>query len=218
LRLLRRCPWLSARDRSDRCDRHACGTASEDDPRTAWRRWFRLDQRVRPSSVTTASWARVRRAHGSRTPEPKLPTRCAGWCVSGLYQAVELGGCRSVVPSCTRSSRGVAARPVSNLVSIGGSGPVRSRTPAGLRSSATRDRSAGRARQGRCRPRPTIPCSQSQFGRCGHLRRRGRAPVECAVALSVVVRSEPVRTVVNGRLVARPVRRPSTDRRRWFPR
>jgi hypothetical protein len=31
------------------------------------------------------------------------------------------------------------------------SGPVRSRTPPALRSSATRDRSAGRARQGRCR-------------------------------------------------------------------
>jgi hypothetical protein len=30
-----------------------------------------------------------------------------------------------------------------------GSGPVRSRTPAALRSSVTRDRSAGRARQGR---------------------------------------------------------------------
>jgi hypothetical protein len=38
-----------------------------------------------------------------------------------------------------------------------GSGPVRSRTPAALRSSATRNRSAGRARQGRCKPRPTDP-------------------------------------------------------------
>jgi hypothetical protein len=44
------------------------------------------------------------------------------------------------------------ARPVSNLVSIGGSGPVRSRTPPALRSSATRDQSAGRARQGRSLP------------------------------------------------------------------
>lgn len=43
---------------------------------------------------------------------------------SGLYQSFKLGGCRSVVPSCTRSSRGVAAGSVSNLVSIGGSGSV----------------------------------------------------------------------------------------------
>jgi hypothetical protein len=36
-------------------------------------------------------------------------------------------------------------------------GSVRSRTPPTLRSSAARDRSAGRARQGRCRPRRTDP-------------------------------------------------------------
>jgi hypothetical protein len=54
-------------------------------------------------------------------------------------RAFELGGCRRVVPSCTRSSRGVVARPVSNLVSIGGFGPVRSRTPPALRSSTTKD-------------------------------------------------------------------------------
>jgi hypothetical protein len=91
-------------------------------------------------------------------PGPKLPTRCAGRCSPGLYQAFELGGRRSVVSSCTRASQGVAARPVSNRVSIGGSGPARSRTPAALRSSATRDRSAGRARQGRCSPldHPTL--------------------------------------------------------------
>ena len=58
-----------------------------------------------------------------RTPGPKLPTRCSGWCSPGLYQPVELGESRSTVPSCSRSSRGVAPRPVSNLVSIGASGP-----------------------------------------------------------------------------------------------
>jgi hypothetical protein len=57
--------------------------------------------------------------------------RCAGRCSPGLHQAFGLGGRRSAVPSCTRSSRGVAARPVSNSVSIGGSGPVWSRTPLG---------------------------------------------------------------------------------------
>ena len=72
-----------------------------------------------PSSVTTVSWARVRMTRGSHTPGPKLRTRCAGWCSHGLYQAVDLDTCRSPVPCCSRSSRGVAARPVSNLVSIG---------------------------------------------------------------------------------------------------
>jgi hypothetical protein len=69
--------------------------------------------------VTTASWARVRRARGSRTPGPKLPTPCTGWLSPGLYQVFTLGGRQSVVPACTRSSRGVLARLVSNLVSIG---------------------------------------------------------------------------------------------------
>src|SRR4029453_9640716 len=63
-------------------------------------------------------------------------------------------------------------------------------------------------------PRAPTPCSQSQIVQDCHLRRRGRALVECAAALSVVVRWEPVRTVVNGRLVARPGRRPTTD---WRP-
>jgi hypothetical protein len=60
-----------------------------------------------------------------------------------LYQARKLGGRRSVVSSCTRSSRGVAARPVSNLVSIGDPGAICSRTPPALRCSATTDRPAG---------------------------------------------------------------------------
>jgi hypothetical protein len=51
-------------------------------------------------------------------PGPKLPTRCASWSSPGLYQAFTLGRRQSVVPSCTRSSRGVVARPVSNRVSI----------------------------------------------------------------------------------------------------
>ena len=102
-----------------------------------------------PSSVTTVSWARVRMTRGSHTPGPKLRTRCAGWCSPGFQSALKLGRRPSVVPSCTGSSRGVVARPVSNLVSIGGSGPVRSRTPPSLRSSATRDRNG---RPGTARP------------------------------------------------------------------
>jgi hypothetical protein len=49
----------------------------------------------------------------------KLPTSCSERSCPGLCQAFKLGGCRHVLPSCTRSSRGVAVRPVSNLVSIG---------------------------------------------------------------------------------------------------
>jgi hypothetical protein len=106
--------------------------------------------------VTTASRARVRRAHGSRTPGPKSPTRCGDRCAPRVYQAVKLGRDRILVPSCVRALRSFAARPVSNCVSMG-IRSRRSRTPPALRSSATRDRSAGRARQGRCRPRLTDP-------------------------------------------------------------
>jgi hypothetical protein len=51
---------------------------------------------------------------------------------------------------------------------------------------------------------PTISCSQSQIGGGCHLRGWGTAQVEAASLLSVVVRSGPVETVVNGTLVARP--------------
>jgi hypothetical protein len=55
-------------------------------------------------------------------------------------------------PACPPLSRRLSHRRVSKFLGIGGSGPVRSRTPAALWSSATRDRSAGRARQGRSWP------------------------------------------------------------------
>ena len=45
LSLVRGCPLGTV---PDRCEWHACGTASEDDPRTPWRRWLRLDRRMRP--------------------------------------------------------------------------------------------------------------------------------------------------------------------------
>lgn len=46
-------------------------------------------------------------------------------------------------------------------------------------------------------------CLQSQIGRHRYLRRRGTAQVEAGVVLSVVIRSGPVATGVNGTLVAR---------------
>jgi hypothetical protein len=51
---------------------------------------------------------------------------------------------------------------------------------------------------------PTTPCLQSQIGGGRHLRSWGAAQVEGAVALSVVVRSGPIMTAVNGTVVARP--------------
>jgi len=50
------------------------------------------------------------------------------------------------------------------------------------------------------------PCSQSHIGPVRHLRRQGTVPVEAAGALSVTVRWGPVRTAVNGTLLARPAR------------
>jgi hypothetical protein len=47
------------------------------------------------------------------------------------------------------------------------------------------------------------PCSQSQIEQDRYLRKRLTTQVEAAPALSVVVRWGPVRTAVNGRLVAR---------------
>jgi hypothetical protein len=43
--VIRGCPLGTVQDR---CEWHACGAASDDDPRTPWRRWLRLDRRVRP--------------------------------------------------------------------------------------------------------------------------------------------------------------------------
>jgi hypothetical protein len=36
------------------------------------------------------------RTGGEVAPGPRLPTRCAGWCSSGLCRAIELG----LMPSC----------------------------------------------------------------------------------------------------------------------
>jgi hypothetical protein len=48
----------------------------------------------------------------------------------------------------------------------------------------------------------TNPCSQSQIGQDRYLRQERTTQVEAAVALSVVVRSGPVMTDVNGTLAA----------------
>jgi hypothetical protein len=64
---------------------------------------------------------------------------------------------------------------------------------------------------------PATPCSQSQIGQGRHLRRQGAAQVEVALVLSVAVRWGPVKTVVNGTLVARPARKTMlVPEGRWF--
>jgi hypothetical protein len=50
------------------------------------------------------------------------------------------------------------------------------------------------------------PCSQSQIGQDCHLRLERTAQVEEASALSVAVRWVPIKTAVNGTLVAWPPR------------
>jgi hypothetical protein len=49
-------------------------------------------------------------------------------------------------------------------------------------------------------------CLQSQIGQAAYLRRQGNLQVEATEALSVGVRWGPVRTSVNGTVVARPAR------------
>jgi hypothetical protein len=53
---------------------------------------------------------------------------------------------------------------------------------------------------------PATPCSQSQIGQHRYLRLERTVQVEEASALSVVVRWIPIKTAVNGTLVARPPR------------
>jgi hypothetical protein len=53
---------------------------------------------------------------------------------------------------------------------------------------------------------PTTPCLQSQIGQGRHLARQRTAHVMAAVRLSVGVRLQPLVSVVNGTVVARPAR------------
>jgi hypothetical protein len=58
---------------------------------------------------------------------------------------------------------------------------------------------------------PTTPCLQSQIGPVRHLRRQVTAQVEAAMALSMIVRWGPVKTTVNGTVVARQFRGPDAQ-------
>jgi hypothetical protein len=67
------------------------------------------------------------------------------------------------------------------------------------------------ARRGQCRLDQPTPCLQSQIGRDRYRRRQGTAQVEAAMVLSVVVRWGPVRTTLNGTVVARQFRGPDAQ-------
>ena len=95
----------------------------------------------------------------------------------------------------------------SSLLVPGMSGPVRARTPPGapvLRDQGP-DRPAGYGKADASLGQAT-PCLQSQIGRGRHLARLRTAQVMAAVGLSVGVRLQPLASVVNGTVVARPVR------------
>jgi hypothetical protein len=136
-------------------------------------------------------------------PGPKLRTWCAGRCSPDLDQAFKQGGRRSVVPPSARSSRGVAARPVSNLVSIGATVPSGRGRLRRSRSSATRDRSAGRARQGRSKPGssdPLLPKPDQLGCRPGLM---GDPAAQRALPLTVNDRGIPLPAVLTGTWMAR---------------
>jgi hypothetical protein len=90
------------------------------------------------------------RGNSNSGPPPDMVP--GGACAGGLT----CGSLAPVVTARARCSPLPAGSACTHRVPAG-SGPVRSRTPPALRSSATRDRSAGRARQGRCRRRVAQP-------------------------------------------------------------
>ena len=139
--------------------------------------------------------------------------RCACRCSLGLYQAFELGRRRTVVPSCPRSSRSVAARPVSNLVSIGvpvPSGRGRLRRSGPPRPGTDRPAGHGKADPGLT---PCMPCS---FRLLPHPRSETCGQPNGFLQVTVVDRCIPVVTAAYGTWVARPARttmlRPGGDR------
>ena len=117
--------------------------------------YYQLDRRVRPvpSDYRLVGKGRRPAAVGLRGSNP-----APGYSVASGQGGEGHVTCDSRSPKLTARARREPGVP--NLMRTqrgpGVSGPVRSRTPPALRSSATRDRSAGRARQGRCKPRPLI--------------------------------------------------------------
>ena len=145
----------------------------------------------------------------SGPPPREVP---GGGCAGGLT-------CGSLAPVVTARAR-CAPLPAGSACTHrvpAGSGPVWSRTPLALRSSATRDRSAGRVRQGDASLDKLITCSQSQIGRCCHLRGWRTAQLAAALWLSVVVRSGTVQDCCECHAVARPSKMTlGTRSHRWF--
>jgi hypothetical protein len=139
-RRCRNCPLGSVQDF---CEWHASGTAVEDDAEQPVCLRFHPDRRVRP--VLGDHHLVGKSLEGSRQPgwgdsnsgpaSERLPSHSV---VSGLT----CGSLAPVVTARARCSPLPAGSACTQRVPVG-SGPVRSWTPSALRSSATRDRSAG---------------------------------------------------------------------------
>jgi hypothetical protein len=115
---------------------------------------------MRPAHGLAGTWRQLER---SRRGDLNPPSPCCAYRGPGRGGALT---CRSPQPVVTAPARPGPAVPDAARTQRGpratrrvaGSGPVRSRTPPALRSSATRDRSAGRARQGRSTGGMTLAC------------------------------------------------------------
>jgi hypothetical protein len=94
----------------DRCEWHACGTASEDDPRTPWRRWLCLDRRVRPVLGDHRLVGKSPEDSRQCTPGPNLPSSVLAGAFLASTRPSSWAGRRSIDPLCTCLSR--ALRPV----------------------------------------------------------------------------------------------------------
>jgi hypothetical protein len=135
---------------------------------------------ARPPRLT-ASLARAQRARGSRVGRLELHYAIVCRPRSGSYRKAELRFLQSL---------GDRFCPWLSIASPTVADPARTKGSAVWLPFLS------------CSVATTSACMYG--GRCCHLRGRGTAQVEAASLLSVVVRSGPVETVVNGTLVARP--------------
>jgi hypothetical protein len=125
------------------------GTAGEKDDALTWRRRLQLGPRVRPVLSDhrlvgkSPEGSRQRVGDSNSGPPPEVVP--GGGCAGGL-------SCGSLAPLVTARAR-CAPLPAGFACTHrvqAGSGPVRSRTPPALRSSATRERPAGHGNADRC--------------------------------------------------------------------
>jgi hypothetical protein len=103
--VVRGCPFGTG---GDRCEWHACGTAGEDDPPTPWRRWLRLDWRVRAVLGDRRLVGKSPKGSRQLHTGTRLPTRCGNWCSSSRRVTRKLHP-RQVAARTWRSLRSAAS-------------------------------------------------------------------------------------------------------------